>query len=166
MVTTVTAFYTPLSTMNETFAHLLNPSNLSLTLPPDRKPLEPTLSITFHPFGHFLQSSTVNTALRGAFREIAHYRPDETITNNNFHYRAAGGNVGINTAGYLNRHISWAQLAWTLRQVSQFMNGGPAPGGQHMQELSFEIFAGEGKIGDGFIFYYPSGSTQAGYAMP
>ena len=166
MLTTVTALFTPSPTTNETSAHLPSPIDPSLNFLPNPKPLQPTLSITFDPFGHSLQSSAVNTALRGAFREIAHNRPDETITNNDFHYHAVGGSVGINVTGYLNQPISWAQLAWTLRQVSQFMNGALVPGGQHMQELSFEIFAGESRLGNGFVFHYPFGSMRADYAMP
>ena len=89
MITTVTALYTPTTTRNETPAHLLNPSKPSFNLLPDPK----LLSMTFDPFGLSLQSSAVNTALRGAFRETAYNRPDETITNNGFHYHAVGGSV-------------------------------------------------------------------------
>ena len=54
----------------------------------------------------------------------------------------------------LRHGITWQTLNTVLRRVSGFMNG-VVGGRQHMQSLTFEIFKGEDRVGEGFVLYRP-----------
>ena len=125
------------------------PTTLSLLTSP--------ISLTFYPFGSQIPSAAVNAAFGGAITKInpfLHRRPDDPITNDEFHYQAVGGRVHIGVAAALRHSITWQLLNTVLRRVSGFMNG-VVGGRQHMQALTFEISKGGDRMGEGFVLYRP-----------
>ena len=131
------------------------PTTLSLVTSSDS--VASPISLTFYPFGSRIPSAAVNAAFGGAITTISPFlqsRPNDPITNDEFHYRAVDGSVHIGVAAALRDGISWQLLNTVLRRVSGFMNGGVG-GRQHMQALTFEISEGEGgdRVGEGFVLY-------------
>ena len=131
------------------------PTTLSLLT--SSNPLASPISLTFDPFGPQIPSAAVNAAFGGAITKIHPFlqsRPDDPITNDEFHYQAVGGSVHIGVAAALRRGITWELLNIVLRRLSGFMNG-VVGGRQHMQALTFEVSKGGDRVGEGFVLYRP-----------
>ena len=127
------------------------PTTLSLT---SSNSLSLPTSLRFYPFGPQIPSAAVNAAFGGAITKIQPFlqsRPNDPITNDEFHYQAVGG-VQIGVAAALRHGITWQLLNAVLRKVSGFMNG-DVGGRQHMQALTYEISKGGDRVGEGFVLY-------------
>ena len=131
------------------------PTTLSLLTSSNSLPSP--ISLAFYPFGSQIPSAAVNAAFGGAITKIypvLQSRPDDPITNDEFHYQAVGGSVHIGVAAALRHGVTWQLLNTVLRRVSGFMNG-VVGGRQHMQALTFEISKGGDRVGEGFVLYRP-----------
>lgn len=162
LLTVQTAVLSPFEMKNKSLIPSLDARNSSngFTGP---NPLPTSIYLIFDLFGSQIPSSAVNAAFNGAITRIDPFlqsRPNDPITNNDFQYRAVGGNVQIGVTVTAHHRLSWQQLNVVLRQAATFMNGGLGASRQHMQELSFEIMTDGTRIGDGLVSYYPSLSLR------
>ena len=126
-------------------------------------------SLIFDLYDSRIPSSAVNAAFSGAITKIYPFlqgQAGDPITNDDFQYRAIGGSVQLGVAAVRHHGISWQQLDDVLRQVSNYMNGGPGEGRPHLQELSFEIIVNAIRVGEGLVLYRPAGGFISQYPPP